>query len=404
MNGNSKNINIDLLKESFNSKAFITRQGENGQQYDIRISENGNYIAPTTAFTVTLKGVNAKNQFVEVSTNTLTSTGQRMKLIVTKDWNAVAGAFKLAYIEVKKGAELLTSINLQWNVLEEATVTDNDKAHYIDELQQIIDQLQAEADATLQEINDKLSDANANIDTLENQLAQINTDIQNAIEQFENGDFYSKTEADDKFVKYTDVATTGKKGIVQLNNNTTSSLETTAATSKAVSDVSSQIQAHSNRRDNPHVVTAAQVGAVPRTGDSTIEGQKTFTIQPKVGSTKLELVQDYSEKTFTSELIGSVYKSGKVSVVRMGDTITMILEAAWNTKSWGATKVWNIPAEYQPAVAQLSFTGIHATTSKCGVFRITNHSEFNVMSIDVAEGMFISVSYPARYKLYNLPE
>lgn len=403
MEGISKKINIDLLKESFNTKAVITRQGEKGQQFSIQVSENGQRITLTNQFTITLKGVNAKNQFVSVTAPT-TVIGNRMTLTLSQDWNAVSGAFKLAYIEVKKGSDLLTSINLQWNVLPEATVTSSDTAHYIDELQKIIDQLQAEADATLQEIVDKLADANANIDSLESQLVQINNDIQSALQQFENGDFYSKAESDERFVKFTDVATTGKKGIVQLNNNTTSSLETTAATSKAVGDVSSQIQAHSNRRDNPHVVTATQVGAVPRTGDSNIEGNKTFSLIPKVGSIPIELVQEYSEKSFTSELIGSVYKSGKVSVVRLGDTITMILEAAWNTKGWSATKVWDIPAEYQPAIAQLSFTGIHATTSKCGVFRITNYSELNVMSIDVAEGMFISVSYPARYKTYALPD
>lgn len=249
-----RTFTLDLVKQEYSTSGVVTRQGEFGENIVFRIFAGGaNYLLSPTQDRVKLKGITNDNKYIELDgtiqvSNSITSA----KVALTKDWNSASGAFKVVYLEVKKASTAQTStVNLDWFVLPEANVTDKDVAHYIDELQEIIDRMEATAESYLQQLTDKLAQANAELDTLRNNIntaeanlsskitaleARLNTEIADleakivkaqqdletlvsgyesrvaqALADFESGNFYTKPEADSTFMKKGDIPDTIQK-------------------------------------------------------------------------------------------------------------------------------------------------------------------------------------------------
>lgn len=249
-----RTFTLDLVKQEYSTSGVVTRQGEFGENIVFRIFAGGaNYLLSPTQDRVKLKGITNDNKYIELDgtiqvSNSITSA----KVALTKDWNSASGAFKVVYLEVKKASTAQTStVNLDWFVLPEANVTDKDVAHYVDELQEIIDRMEATAESYLQQLTDKLAQANAELDTLRNNIntaeanlsskitaleARLNTEIAEleakiakaqqdletlvsgyearvaqALADFENGNFYTKPEADSTFMKKGEIPDTIQK-------------------------------------------------------------------------------------------------------------------------------------------------------------------------------------------------
>lgn len=249
-----RTFTLDLVKQEYSTSGVVTRQGEFGETIVFRIFAGGaNYLLSPTQDRVKLKGITNDNKYIELDgtiqvSNSITSA----KVALTKDWNSASGAFKVVYLEVKKASTAQTStVNLDWFVLPEANVTDKDVAHYVDELQEIIDRMEATAESYLQQLTDKLAQANAELDTLRNNIntaeanlsskitaleARLNTEIAEleakitkaqqdletlvlgyearvaqALADFENGNFYTKPEADSTFMKKGEIPDTIQK-------------------------------------------------------------------------------------------------------------------------------------------------------------------------------------------------
>lgn len=249
-----RTFTLDLVKQEYSTSGVVTRQGEFGETIVFRLFAGGaNYLLSPTQDRVKLKGITNDNKYIELDgtiqvSNSITSA----KVALTKDWNSASGAFKVVYLEVKKASTTQTStVNLDWFVLPEANVTDKDVAHYVDELQEIIDRMEATAESYLQQLTDKLAQANAELDTLRNNIntaeanlsskitaleARLNTEIAEleakiakaqqdletlvsgyearvaqALADFENGNFYTKPEADSTFMKKGEIPDTIQK-------------------------------------------------------------------------------------------------------------------------------------------------------------------------------------------------
>lgn len=249
-----RTFTLDLVKQEYSTSGVVTRQGEFGETIVFRIFAGGaNYLLSPTQDRVKLKGITNDNKYIELDgtiqvSNSITSA----KVALTKDWNSASGAFKVVYLEVKKASTAQTStVNLDWFVLPEANVTDKDVAHYVDELQEIIDRMEATVESYLQQLTDKLAQANAELDTLRNNIntaeanlsskitaleARLNTEIAEleakiakaqqdletlvsgyearvaqALADFENGNFYTKPEADSTFMKKGEIPDTIQK-------------------------------------------------------------------------------------------------------------------------------------------------------------------------------------------------
>lgn len=249
-----RTFTLDLVKQEYSTSGVVTRQGEFGETIVFRLFAGGaNYVLSPTVDRVKLKGITNDNKYIELDgTIQVTSSNTNAKVVLTKDWNSASGAFKVVYLEVKKSSTAQTStVNLDWFVLPEANVTDKDVAHYVDELQEIIDRMEATAESYLQQLTDKLAQANAELDTLRNNIntaeanlsskitaleARLNTEIAEleakiakaqqdletlvsgyearvaqALADFENGNFYTKPEADSTFMKKGEIPDTIQK-------------------------------------------------------------------------------------------------------------------------------------------------------------------------------------------------
>lgn len=249
-----RTFTLDLVKQEYSTSGVVTRQGEFGETIVFRLFAGGaNYVLSPTVDRVKLKGITNDNKYIELDgTIQVTSSNTNAKVVLTKDWNSASGAFKVVYLEVKKSSTSQTStVNLDWFVLPEANVTDKDVAHYVDELQEIIDRMEATAESYLQQLTDKLAQANAELDTLRNNIntaeanlsskitaleARLNTEIAEleakiakaqqdletlvsgyesrvaqALADFENGNFYTKPEADATFMKKGEIPDTIQK-------------------------------------------------------------------------------------------------------------------------------------------------------------------------------------------------
>lgn len=249
-----RTFTLDLVKQEYSTSGVVTRQGEFGETIVFRIFAGGaNYLLSPTQDRVKLKGITNDNKYIELDgtiqvSNSITSA----KVALTKDWNSASGAFKVVYLEVKKSSTAQTStVNLDWFVLPEANVTDKDVAHYVDELQEIIDRMEATAESYLQQLTDKLAQAHSELDTLRNNIntaeanlsskitaleARLNTEIAEletkiakaqqdletlvsgyesrlaqALADFEAGNFYTKPEADSTFMKKGEIPDTIQK-------------------------------------------------------------------------------------------------------------------------------------------------------------------------------------------------
>lgn len=249
-----RTFTLDLVKQEYSTSGVVTRQGEFGETIVFRLFAGGaNYVLSPIQDRVKLKGITNDNKYIEIDgTIQVSNSITTAKLALTKDWNSASGAFKVVYLEVKKASTAQTStVNLDWFVLPEANVTDKDVAHYVDELQEIIDRMEATAESYLQQLTDKLAQANAELDTLQNnintaednlsskitaleerlntEIAELEAKIANAqqdletlvsgyearvaqaLADFEAGNFYTKTEADSTFMKKGEIPDTIQK-------------------------------------------------------------------------------------------------------------------------------------------------------------------------------------------------
>lgn len=214
---------LDFVKQEFSTIGVVTRQGEKGEEIHFKPYAGGELldVSPSNA-TAKLKGITSTNKYIEIDCviEKPNEGESRIWAVTTQDWNSSAGAFKTCYLELKMrlGAIQTSTVNIDWFVLPEASVTDKDTAHYVDELQKVIDQLNETAQQYLQDLHNQMgeievgiSDLNTKLDqatlqinnsiqSLKNQVAIINQQINDVLAEFEKGNFYTKPEADTRFM------------------------------------------------------------------------------------------------------------------------------------------------------------------------------------------------------------
>ncbi len=220
----TKTLLIDTGKQQAQMANIVTRRGESGEMIEVSVFTNGTKLTNLTNVLskVRLKGNNPKEKYITLSGVVLSD---RLTFTINPDWNADAGDFKLCYVELEwktPTGMVLTSHNVKWHVLQNATISGGDEAHYIDELQQVIDALSAEADRYLKEFEGKFTDVQARLDQINkdlsdtadaiislfnvtnNNVANLQAKVDAALKKFEDGNFYTKLETDAKFTTKVD--------------------------------------------------------------------------------------------------------------------------------------------------------------------------------------------------------
>lgn len=322
-----KNINIDVYKTKVSSIGMITRQGEQGQQIRIRAYENGDPLNLNSQFSVRLKGVNPQGNYIDLGSVSTGTIGQ-VTITLSKNWNAVSGQFKLAYVEIKNTTtnQILSSTNLMWQVLPEVNPSESDEAHYINELQELIDKLQKDADNYFDQLmlrmsgaEDKLKNINLQIADIDSKILGVNAQMEHIQEQINSMNLYTKAEADAKFLQIKDLptATTTTKGIILLTTSPLTNNTTTVPTSSALFSVNNSFIMHRNDTDNPHKTTAKQVGAIPTNGEAreTVSTPVEFTTTPTINGSPVLSSNTYSCTTWQTLTPETLYEAKENTII-----------------------------------------------------------------------------------------
>lgn len=227
-----RTFTLDFVKQEFSTSGIVSRQGEYGELITFNAYANGQ---PMTNISGTskakLKGITADDKYVEIKGTVQTGGIPRLTFQTTQDWNSAAGNFKIAYVELIADVVTQTStVNIDWFVLPEANPTGKDIAHYVNELQKIIDELQEKANQYMDDLQAQFTDAEEKLVILNQDIKNAQTELQkvinetstewqnkvniigaqmefldqtvkDALAQFEAGDFYSKSESDERFMK-----------------------------------------------------------------------------------------------------------------------------------------------------------------------------------------------------------
>lgn len=196
-----REIRLDLVKEAFNTRGFITRKGEYGEKIQVTLYNNGVKVDLTKETPeITLKGLNSRGEYTE---SPVSIEGGIATLILEQDWNAVSGTFETAYFEVVgtiSGVDSqLSTVDVDWYVLPEADISEGQRASYIKKLEEVLKELEGKADTFLEELSENLVESKEHLNDLKTQLANLQVDIDSVLEELHAADFYTKEEADTRF-------------------------------------------------------------------------------------------------------------------------------------------------------------------------------------------------------------
>lgn len=227
-----RTFTLDFVKQEYSTSGVVTRQGEKGEVIIFRPYAGGSRMPLNNTDKATLKGITSDNKFVEITGKVTDGKNSQMSFVLSQDWNSASGNFQIAYVELVQSGDTVktTTVNIDWFVLPEASPTEYDKAHYIDELQAIIDELHEKGEQYLEDLHNQMAQAEADIANINNHINQTQTEVNNKINQINgdlaeaeknindrldairaemqsildelaNGDFYTKAEADERFMK-----------------------------------------------------------------------------------------------------------------------------------------------------------------------------------------------------------
>lgn len=198
-----REIRLELAKEAFNTRGFITRKGEFGEKIEVVLYNNGIKIdlAKETP-EIILKGLNSKREYAE---NAVSIENGKAVLTMDQDWNAVSGTFETAYFEVvgqiSSVDAQLTTVDVDWYVLPEADISEGQRATYIKKLEEVLKELQDKADIFLEELSEGLFESEKQLNKLQNELERLQADIDSVLEELHAADFYTQEESEQLFLQ-----------------------------------------------------------------------------------------------------------------------------------------------------------------------------------------------------------
>ncbi|EKF51710.1 BppU family phage baseplate upper protein [Lactococcus garvieae] len=335
-----KTLNLDLAKSPILKSIVYGRIGDSDMQtVTVNITSRDTPV-DLTGFIITFEGITNGEKTKVFDVDGISSTDEGLKK-GTFDYTfpnmafAVGGSYEIAYFSIVKGDkrdttgefDIIVGSNADIDAAQaETIITEYNKL--VKELHAITDKYISDSDAKFVDMNKKITDLQTKItqyqntvkNTVDSAVSTINATkdsavdivgasansaidaVDKALKEFESGDFYSKSEANSKFVGYTilqansdlnDITTNGfysnrKETIINIPGDSTGTYFTLTAefTSSGLNGTQIYKESVTNKvwirsRNNTNwsqwslVVNDSEV--VHLTGDETIEGNKDFT-------------------------------------------------------------------------------------------------------------------------------
>lgn len=257
----NKIFNLDLTKDTKINSIVLGRVGDGGlQTITVNIS-NRDVPVDLTGFTITFEGVTNSSQskiFDSYGVKTETEKLKQGQFDYTFPSAAfsVTGRYETAYFSFQKDENRDTTGKIDIFVSENADIDAGEAESIITEYNKLVQELHEITDKYISDSDAKFLDLNVKIEDLQTKITQYQNTVkdtadgaiqavEDALKQFEAGDFYTKGESDANFAP---------KSLVS-----------------EVTDLKGVVNTKANDSEVVHLV-----------GDETIDGKKTFTGSLKV--------------------------------------------------------------------------------------------------------------------------
>ncbi|WP_379946472.1 glycerophosphodiester phosphodiesterase family protein [Enterococcus devriesei] len=199
----NKVLNLDISKDPKFNPIIYGRVGDGENQRVTIVATGRDEQIDLTGWTITFEGETSGGKTKVFDSDNIVSTSEGLKkgtfdYIFPNMAFAVAGKYKRAYFSFIKGNVRDTTGDIKIIVLGNADIDAPEAETIITEYNKLVEELRKLQDQSISEMNQNFAATEAKITALEKQLSDTQSELQQALKDFENGNFWKKEESFNK--------------------------------------------------------------------------------------------------------------------------------------------------------------------------------------------------------------
>lgn len=199
----NKVLNLDISKDPKFNPIIYGRVGDGENQRVTIIATGRDEQIDLTGWTITFEGETSGGKTKVFDSDNIVSASEGLKkgtfdYIFPNMAFAVAGKYERAYFSFIKGNVRDTTGDIKIIVLGNADIDAPEAETIITEYNKLVEELRKLQDQAISEMNQNFAATEAKIAALEKQLSDTQSELQQALKDFENGNFWKKDESFNK--------------------------------------------------------------------------------------------------------------------------------------------------------------------------------------------------------------
>lgn len=209
----SKVIGLDLSKRDGFNKAITGRVGDKEETYSFRLFNNGVLFDLNQAEQIALLGLTPSGYYVDA--DCFPQSDGTISVSIPSAFNAEMGYFQRCFVRVvTKTGETLSTQDLIYYSYGNADISAGTAQDYIVRVETLVDQINQMADQLEEDLNGQFAQLRADLTSATNDLAALETKINNFMNQFDGAPLLFRTTQ----ITTQDWNTIKTSGIYSLNN------------------------------------------------------------------------------------------------------------------------------------------------------------------------------------------
>ncbi|MDT2738063.1 BppU family phage baseplate upper protein [Enterococcus pseudoavium] len=199
----NKILNLDISKEPKLNPIIYGRVGDGGSQRVTLNTSKRDEQLDLTGYTITFEGVTSGGKTKVFDSDNVVVTSEGLKkgtfdYVFPNMAFAVKGKYERAYFSFIKDGIRDTSGEIEIIVLDNADIDAAEAETIITEYNKLVTELRKLQDQAIADMNQNFAATQAKISELEKQLSDTQSELQQALKDFENGNFWKKEESFNK--------------------------------------------------------------------------------------------------------------------------------------------------------------------------------------------------------------
>ena len=199
----NKILNLDISKEPKLNPIIYGRVGDGGSQRVTLNTSKRDEQLDLTGYTITFEGVTSGGKTKVFDSDNVVVTSEGLKkgtfdYVFPNMAFAVKGKYERAYFSFIKDGIRDTSGEIEIIVLDNADIDAAEAETIITEYNKLVTELRKLQDQAIADMNQNFAATQAKISELEKQLSDTQSELQQALKDFENGNFWTKEESFNK--------------------------------------------------------------------------------------------------------------------------------------------------------------------------------------------------------------